>query len=75
MNSEILQELLKRRPFEPFAIVLSNGERHEVRHPEFAMLLPSRLIVGDPVSDRLSIVSLFHIAEVRMSAPADSAPA
>jgi len=69
MNSEIIREFLKRYPFEPFAVILSNGERHEVRHPENTILMPSRLLVADPAADKLSILSLFHIAEVQMLKP------
>ena len=52
MNRETIQELLQRRPFEPFTIHMTNGERFEVRHPEMAMLLKTKLIVGDPDHDR-----------------------
>lgn len=69
MNSEAIQELLKRQPFEPFEIHMSNGAVHEVRHPEFALLSRSRLVLLDPVTDRLSIVSLIHVAELRMLQP------
>jgi hypothetical protein len=69
MNRETIQELLGRRPFEPFEVYLSSGEVHAVRHPEFAILLPSRLVVADPVTDRLSILSFLHIAELRMLQP------
>ena len=37
MNAEAIRDLLKRQPFRPFVIHLSNGETYEVRHPEFAM--------------------------------------
>jgi len=69
MNAEAIQEVLRRQPFEPFEVRMSNGDAHPVRHPEFAMLLPSRLVVGDPVSDRLSILSLMHVAGLRMLEP------
>ncbi len=65
MNAETLREMLNHRPFEPFEIVMSSGERHLVRHPEFLMILPSKAAIGDPVSDRLTILSLVHITELR----------
>jgi hypothetical protein len=71
MNAEALRELLNRRPFEPFQILTSGGETHEVKHPEFAILLPSRIGVTDPAADRLAIISLIHIAEIRLAEPAE----
>ncbi len=65
MNSETVRELLSRRPFEPFEVRMSSGEVHHVRHPEFAILLPSRLVLADPAADRLSILSLIHITALR----------
>jgi hypothetical protein len=66
MNIESLRELLARAPFEPFELITTAGERHSVRHPEFVILMPSRIVVADPASDRVSIVSLIHITEARM---------
>ena len=63
MNHEAMQELLRRQPFEPFEIRLTNGEKHEVRHPEMALLLRSRLVIALP-DDRMVICPLLHIASV-----------
>ncbi len=57
--------MLKRRPFEPFEVRLSNGDAHSVRHPEFAFVLKSNLVMSDPLSDRVTICSLLHIASVQ----------
>ena len=65
MNAETLRELLGRAPFEPFELITSAGERHVVKHPEFAILLPSRIVVPDPVADRVAVVSLIHLTEAR----------
>ncbi len=64
MNTETLRELLQRRPFEPFELKLSNGDRFQVRHPENAILLKTRIIIGDPETDRSWTVSLLHIASI-----------
>jgi hypothetical protein len=69
MNTEAIRELLQRRPFEPFEVLMSSGEVHQVKHPEFVVLLPSRLVVTDPISDRVAILSLIHVTEVRMLQP------
>ena len=63
MNYESMRELLLRQPFEPFEIRLTNGEKHEVRHPEMALLLRSRLVIALP-DDRMVICPLLHIASV-----------
>jgi uncharacterized protein (DUF302 family) len=69
MNAEAIRGMLNRRPFEPFEIVMSSGERRLVKHPEFAILLPSRLIVTDPVADQAAMLSLVHITELRPAQP------
>lgn len=70
MNRETIQELLLRAPFEPFELITTAGERHTVKHPEFVILLPSRIVITDPVSDRVAVVSLIHLTEARMLSPA-----
>jgi uncharacterized protein (DUF302 family) len=72
MNAEAIREMLGRRPFEPFEVIMSSGERHLVKHPEFAILLPSRVIVTDPAADRAAILSLMHVTELRPAEPQSS---
>ena len=64
MSYETLKELLDRRPFEPFEIRLSNGEKYEIRHLEMALLLKSRIIIGDAQNDRMMICGLIHINSI-----------
>ena len=54
-------------------VIMYSGERHLVKHPEFAILLPSRLIVTDPIADRAAMLSLIHITELRPVQPQRSA--
>ena len=69
MNAETIRELLRRQPFEPLEVRLSNGDVHRIPHPEFAILLKSTLIIGIPDSDRVILCSLLHIASIeRISA-------
>lgn len=65
MNADSIREKSTHRPFEPFKFVVSGGERHIVKHPEFLMLLPSRAIIGDPITNQTAILSLMHIIELR----------
>ena len=65
MNSDTIREWLLRRPFEPFVLRLSNGETHEVRHPENLAIGKTRLIVVDAESDSVAHVALIHVNSIR----------
>lgn len=69
MTTETLKELLKAAPFQAFTILMSNGRSYEVRHPEFAILMKSNLVVTDPDTDRVWICPLLHIAGVETLQP------
>ena len=48
MSYATVKERLHRRPFEPFRVCLSNGDRYEVWHPEMALLVRGGLYVAVP---------------------------
>ena len=64
MNAETIRDFLRREPFEPFVIRMSNGEVHEVRHPECAIVMKTRVIVGYLDDDRSVTCSLMHVNSV-----------
>ena len=64
MSYEYFRELLDRRPFEPFAVHLSNGEVHAVRYPSCAALTRTRLVITDLDADRIVVCSLLDVASV-----------
>jgi hypothetical protein len=64
MNEQVMRELLGVRPFRPFEVVLSSGQRHSVRHPENALLTKSRMVIANPEIDSVVVVSLLHITTV-----------
>jgi hypothetical protein len=69
MNLQAFQEVLARRPFQPFRLVMSSGETYEVRHPEMAFLTKSDILVGldetkDGVPARFKICSLLHVTTI-----------
>jgi hypothetical protein len=64
MNAESIREFLRREPFEPFVIRMSNGESHEVRHPECLLVLKTKVILGYPEEDRAVHLSLIHVNAV-----------
>jgi hypothetical protein len=61
MNMEAIREWLNRQPFEPFVLRMSNGEVHEVRHPECVALGKNRIAVSFPEQDRFVHLSLIHV--------------
>jgi hypothetical protein len=64
MNAESIREFLRREPFEPFVIRMSNGESHQVRHPECLLVLKTKVILGYPDEDRAVHLSLIHVNAV-----------
>jgi hypothetical protein len=64
MNSEVIRQLVSRRPFEPFTLHVSGGEAYEVRHPETVAVGKQRLVVVNPESDQMAICSLLHVTSV-----------
>ena len=65
MNTETMQGLLRRQPFQPFEVRMSNGDAYQIRHPEMALLLRSNLVLGSPESDDFIFCSLLHVADVK----------
>lgn len=69
-------ELLRVRPFEPFRIYSSDGRTYDVRHPDQALVLLTRVILPAPagsgeVSERSEHLALTHIVRIeQLSSPA-----
>jgi hypothetical protein len=64
MNVETLREFVRRQPFEPFVIRMSNGEVHEILHPACLAIGKNRVVVTDPDTDRTVYCTLIHINTV-----------
>jgi hypothetical protein len=69
MTLQDFKNLLDARPFEPFRMVMSSGESYEVRHPEMAKLLRTKILVFiDPdkqgIADQFRMCSLLHVTVV-----------
>lgn len=69
MTLQDFKALLDAKPFEPFRIVMSSGESYEVRHPEMAKLLRTKILVFiDPdksgIADQFRMCSLLHVTVV-----------
>jgi len=68
MRPEDFLLLLRARPFVPFRVYMSNGTEYDVRHPEFALVGRSTVVIGIPgprgpegPATRLLNCSLVHI--------------
>lgn len=68
MRPEEVNGWLKREPFVPFRMVLSNGRTFEVRHPEMVMVGRTWVVVGDlvlagdfPLPESYVTVALVHV--------------
>ena len=60
-----IRELLRATPFVPFTVIMSNGSRHEVRHPENALLSKHFLYVVNADNDELvQHLYLLHVAQL-----------
>jgi len=64
MNAETIRDLLRRQPFQPFEIRMSNVEAHQVHHPENGWVAGNRMIVYYPATDRMVILSLLPAVSV-----------
>jgi hypothetical protein len=63
------RDLLSKRPFVPFCVVMSSGEKYEIRHPEMAFLTRTALYIGQNpdqtgIAEDARIVSLLHVTTV-----------
>ena len=61
---ESIREVIRREPFEPFVIRLSNGEAHDVLHTECVALTKTKVVVTYPDEDRVVNCSLIHVNAV-----------
>jgi hypothetical protein len=64
-NAEVVREWLVRQPFEPFELRLSNGEIHQVRHPELAAIGRNKMVVVNADTDRVTHIALVHINSIQ----------
>jgi hypothetical protein len=70
MRAEDLFELLRKRPFEPFRLYATDGPTYDVRHPDQALVLKSRVILPMPagagVPEGSEHLALSHIVRAEV---------
>ncbi len=71
MHPEEFREFLRRQPFQPFRITLTDGRTYDIFHPELAMVGHSTIAIGllgddneEPIYDRLVTISLLHVMQI-----------
>jgi hypothetical protein len=64
MTMSAIREFIRREPFQPFVIRLSNGESHEVHHPECVAISRSEVVVTYPDQDRVVLCGMIHVNAV-----------
>jgi hypothetical protein len=79
MRPEDVLEVLRRRPFRPFRIHVSDGTTYEVQHPDWIWVGRSAAMVFIPdlahfpfVHGRYEIVALLHMVRLEWITPAIS---
>jgi hypothetical protein len=64
-----VHEALRRHPFEPFRIRLTDGQSHVIRHRDFAWVTRGSVYIGipsgnDEVPDRAIQCDLLHVVAI-----------
>ncbi len=67
MNAEVLRQMIRQRPFVPFEVRMSNGDIYQICYPDFAFVLRSNLVIGDPDADSLAVCALDQLATVNVA--------
>jgi len=78
MRPQDLFDLLRKRPFLPFRIDATDGRTYDVRHPDQALVLRSRVILplpssSDLVAERSELLALVHVVRLEELSPDSSA--
>jgi hypothetical protein len=68
MHHAALREYLKKQPFQPFRITLSNGSQYEIRSPEWMLVTGMTTAIGIPGEsgdgELLRLIDNAHINEL-----------
>lgn len=76
MTQDEIREAARRQPFEPFRLVLTTGDRYDIRHPDLIMVGRRSAVIGivnEPngfAYDRTIKVDLMHVVAIEeLSSP------
>jgi len=69
MNPTTLHEAIHAVPFRPFDLVLADGSRAVVRHPEWIAFADGRVAVVLEPDDRTQYVDVMLVTKLELSPP------
>ena len=88
MRPDDIRSHLRKQPFEPFRVFMSDGATYDVRHPELAAIRRTELVIGldqsdEELPDRFAHCDPVHVDRIEpingrdggSPEPADSASA
>ena len=69
MRPEEIRNHLRRQPFRPFRVCLSNGESYDVRHPELMYVSRREVVIAlelgeQDVPERSAYCEPMHVANI-----------
>lgn len=69
MRAQEIRNHLRKQPFQPFRIYLSNGLSYDVRHPEFMLVGQRDVIIAldlgeDDIPGRFAYCDPVHVANI-----------
>jgi hypothetical protein len=65
MNAEQIRQFSRATPFVPFVLILTDGRKVLVRHPEFLSFSPGdRTLVVHQLDDSFELVDLLAVARL-----------
>ena len=69
MRPDKLWDHVKRQPFEPFRLYLTNGKHFDIRHPELIYVTQRTITVakpirGEEIPESVALIDPIHITHV-----------
>ncbi len=69
MRPDDIVRRLRRQPFQPIRLYLSDGATYDIRHPELALVSRSEIVLAlepltDDVPERLAYVDPIHVVRI-----------
>lgn len=73
MTTQDLKSIIRRRPFRPFRLFLSDQSYYDILHPELCMPGVREVFIGlpsaggpadDPSFERFALVDLVHVVKI-----------
>jgi len=68
MRPDEIREHLRKQPFQPIRVIVSDGSHYDVRHPEFMFVTRTEIVIGlggdDALPERKAYVDPIHITRI-----------